>query len=63
MSREFQEDTVRKEIHEITSAIKDLKAHSGERFTIKQMEMTKKKLETRLEKLISTEKKRRYYKL
>lgn len=57
MSREFQEDTVRKEIHEITSAIKDLKAHSGERFTIKQMEMTKKKLETRLEKLMSTERK------
>ncbi len=57
MSREFQEDIVRKEIHEITSAIKDLKTHSGERFTIKQMEMTKKKLETRLEKLMSTERK------
>ncbi|MBP2028228.1 N12 class adenine-specific DNA methylase, partial [Acetoanaerobium pronyense] len=57
MSREFQEETVRKEINEITSAIKDIKAESGARFTVKQMEMTKKKLETRLEKLMSTERK------
>ena len=42
---------MREQINEITEGIDELKRNRGERFSIKQMEKTKKTLETRLEKL------------
>ena len=45
------------QIEEIQEAIAELKFARGERFTIKQMEATRKTLETRLAKLMATERK------
>ena len=42
---------INKQIDEILQGIADLKANNGERFTVKALEQTKKKLETKLEKL------------
>lgn len=42
---------INKQIEEILQGIEDLKANNGEKFTVKALEQTKKKLETRLEKL------------
>lgn len=42
---------INKQIEDIVQGIEDLKANNGERFTVKALEQTKKKLETRLEKL------------
>lgn len=42
---------INKQIEEILQGIEDLKANNGERFTVKALEQTKKRLETRLEKL------------
>ena len=42
---------INKQIAEILQGIEDLKANNGERFTVKALEQTKKRLETRLEKL------------
>ena len=39
------------------AAINELKVHAGENFSIKQMEKTRKTLETKLEKLRSDERK------
>ena len=45
------------EIDEIENAIAEMKSQNGERFSIKQMEKTRKTLETKLEKLRSDERK------
>ena len=46
-----------RQIQEIAMAIADAKMEEGTRFTIKQMEKTKKRLEERLGKLNSQERK------
>ena len=51
MSSERQVAIIERQIEEITLAIQEAKADKGERYTIKQMEKTKKTLQTRLEKL------------
>ena len=51
LSDERQKNTIIQQIDEIEKGLKEIKAESGERFTIKQMEKTKKSLETRLAKL------------
>nr|WP_257903872.1 SNF2-related protein [Schaedlerella arabinosiphila] len=51
ISRERQERLLREQINEITDGIAEVEASGGERFTVKQMERTKKSLEARLEKL------------
>ena len=51
LSFERQERIVQEQIHETLAAINELKAHAGENFSIKQMEKTRKTLETKLEKL------------
>ena len=51
MSVERQVAIIQKQIEDITLGIQDLKNNNGERFSIKQMEKTKKGLETRLAKL------------
>lgn len=51
ISRERQERLIEEQIDEITDGIREVKASGGERFTVKQLEITKKNLETRLEKL------------
>lgn len=52
-----QEEILKSQIDEIMLAIKDAKEQNGERYTVKQLEKTKKSLETRLEKLSSQERK------
>lgn len=42
---------IREQIEEITEGIEELKESSGEHFSIKQLEKTKRGLEARLEKL------------
>ena len=44
MSIERQRQTITDEIENITKGIQDLKANNGARFTIKQLEKTKKNL-------------------
>ncbi len=51
LSLERQENAIRRQIDEITTEIADVKKTNGERYTIKQLEKTKKSLEVRLEKL------------
>ena len=48
---------IQKQIDDITFGIQDLKNSNGERFSIKQMEKTKKSLEARLAKLNDTSRK------
>ena len=57
MSVERQVTIIQKQIEDITLGIQDLKNNNGERFSIKQMEKTKKSLETRLAKLNDTSRK------
>ena len=57
MSVERQVAIIQKQIEDITLGIQDLKNNNGERFSIKQMEKTKKGLETRLAKLNDTSRK------
>lgn len=57
LSQERQAAIVERQIEEITLAIEQAKADNGERYTIKQMEKTKKSLSARLEKLSAAEKK------
>ena len=57
MSVERQFAIIQKQIEDITLGIQDLKNNNGERFSIKQMEKTKKGLETRLAKLNDTSRK------
>ncbi len=51
LSRERQEWLINEQIDEITDGICEVKASGGERFTVKQLEITKRNLETRLDKL------------
>ena len=51
VSRERQERLLQEQIWEIEDGISELKASRAERFTIKELERTKKNLETRLQKL------------
>ncbi|MBO5477252.1 MAG: DEAD/DEAH box helicase family protein, partial [Clostridia bacterium] len=57
MSAERQRALIQKEIDEITFGIQDLKNNNGERFSIKQLEKTKKSLEAKLAKLNDTSRK------
>ena len=57
LSFERQERIIQDQIVETLLAINELKANAGENFTIKQMERTRKTLETKLEKLRSDERK------
>ena len=51
ISHERQERLLQEQIDEITEGISEVKYSGGERFTVKQLERTKKSLEARLEKL------------
>jgi N12 class adenine-specific DNA methylase/adenine-specific DNA methylase len=57
MSIERQERLLREQIDEIIDGIEEIKASGGERFTVKQLERTKKGLEERLKKLEAQERK------
>ena len=57
LSFERQERIIQEQIYETLAAINELKVHAGEKFSIKQMEKTRKTLETKLEKLRSDERK------
>ena len=51
ISRERQERLLQEQISEITEGIAEVQESGGERFTVKQLERTKRGLEARLEKL------------
>ena len=57
LSFERQERIIQEQIDETLAAINELKVHACENFSIKQMEKTRKTLETKLEKLRSDERK------
>ena len=57
ISRERQERLLQEQIDEITEGIAEVKYSGGERFTVKQLERTKKSLEARLEKLQAEDRK------
>ena len=57
LSFERQERIIQEQIYETLAVINELKVHAGENFSIKQMEKTRKTLETKLEKLRSDERK------
>ena len=57
ISRERQERLLYEQIDEITEGIAEVQASGGERFTVKQLERTRKSLEARLEKLQAEERK------
>ena len=57
MSYARQERLLEDQIEEITLGIEELKENRGERFSIKQLERTKKQLEARLEKLQANQRK------
>ncbi len=52
MSRERQERLIQDQLWEIEEGIDQLKENDGERFSIKQLEKTRKNLEARLKKLL-----------
>jgi N12 class adenine-specific DNA methylase len=56
LSRERQERLLREQLEEIEDGIRELKDSNGERFSIKQLEKTKKSLEVRLSKLLDAKK-------
>ncbi|NLD18455.1 MAG: DEAD/DEAH box helicase family protein [Tissierellia bacterium] len=51
MSKEYQEKHINDQIDEIINYINEYKHERNQNFTVKQLEKTKKKLQTRLEKL------------
>lgn len=57
LSPQRQEAIIRDQIAEVVDAIQDAKDNDGERYTIKQMEKTKKNLEAKLKKLSADGKK------
>lgn len=57
ISTERQQRIIQQQIDEITEGIEETKSQNGERFTIKQLEKTRKSLEARLEKLLAEDKK------
>ena len=56
-AKERQERLLHEQIWEITEGIAEVEASGGERFTVKQLERTKKSLEARLEKLQAEDRK------
>ena len=57
LSAERQARIIEEQIEEIENAIAEAKEQSGEHFTVKQMEKTRKTLEVKLKKLQSTDRK------
>ena len=57
VSLERQAELLRKQIDDITDELSALKSSKGEKFTVKQLERTKKGLENKLEKLANTTRK------
>ena len=57
LSPERQKAVIQDQIDEIMEAIQEAKEEDGDRFTIKQMERTKKNLETKLKRLVEGKKK------
>ncbi|MDE6841646.1 MAG: DEAD/DEAH box helicase family protein, partial [Oscillospiraceae bacterium] len=57
LSPERQKAVIQDQIDEIMEAIRDAKEDDGDRFTIKQMEKTKKNLEAKLKRLTESKKK------
>lgn len=57
LSFERQERMIQEQVQEIQNAIEELKYSNGERFTVKQMEKTRKNLEAKLEKLRAADRK------
>jgi len=57
MSLERQRYFLNKQINEIVQGIKELKEQNGEKFSIRQLEITKKSLEVKLEKLNNRDRK------
>ena len=57
ISKERQEQLLQEQIWEITEGISEVEASGGERFTVKQLERTRKSLEARLEKLQAEDRK------
>lgn len=57
ISIERQIATIDRQVEEISNNIQSIKENNGERFTVKQLESMKKKLETKLEKLNDQSKK------
>ena len=57
ISKERQERLLQDQIWEITEGISEVEASGGERFTVKQLERTRKSLEARLEKLQAEDRK------
>ena len=57
VSQERQEHLLKEQIWEIEEGLAELKSSRAERFTIKQLERTKKSLEARLEKLNNNQRK------
>jgi N12 class adenine-specific DNA methylase len=57
MSKEWQQDFIREQIDDIMDGISEAKQERAENWTIKQMERTRKSLETKLQKLNDTSKK------
>ena len=51
MSKEYQEKHIQDQIDEIINYVEEYKHDRNQNFTVKQLEKTKKKLETRIEKL------------
>lgn len=51
MSKDYQEKHIKDQIDEIINYVEEYKHDRNQNFTVKQLEKTKKKLETRLEKL------------
>ena len=57
ISKQRQEQLLQDQIAEITMGISELKESGGEKFTVKELERTKRGLESRLEKLRADDKK------
>lgn len=60
ISKERQERLLQEQIAEITEGISEVESSGGERFTVKQLERTKRGLEARLEKLQADHRKINY---
>lgn len=56
VSEERQERMIRQQINEIIDGISELKSQNSENFHVKQLEKTKKNLETKLDKLLHSSK-------
>jgi len=56
MSQERQKRLFNEQLYDIEEGIRELKASNGERFSIKQLEKTKKSIEARLTKLLESKK-------